>query len=168
MLTEIFPAETNSDYQKIADLATVIWTEHYTPIIGAAQVTYMLQKFQSVKAIKDQILHGVSYFLITHKESIAGYFSFQKESETLFLSKFYVLNELRGLGIGKIAFSFIQNEGVLLGCASISLTVNKNNMNAIKAYEKMGFKKIDAVEKPIGNGFVMDDYIMKYCFMDLE
>lgn len=167
-MTEIFQAQTNSDYQKIADLATAIWTEHYTPIIGSDQVVYMLQKFQSVHAIKDQIQQGVSYFLITHKETVAGYFSFKKENESLFLSKFYVLKELRGLGIGKRALSFIRSEAILRGCSSISLTVNKNNMIAIKAYEKMGFKKLDAIETPIGNGFVMDDYIMKYYFIEKE
>jgi len=32
----------------------------------------------------------------------------------------------------------------------------------------MGFKKLDAIETPIGNGFVMDDYIMKYYFIEKE
>ena len=165
-MTEIVQAKKNSDYKKIADLATVIWTEHYTPIIGSEQVTYMLQKFQSAQAIQDQIRQGVSYFLTIDAAVVAGYFSFKKENETLFLSKFYVLKELRGLGIGKKALSYIQQEAVLRGCTNISLTVNKNNIHAIKAYEKMGFRKIDSVVTAIGNGFVMDDYIMEYSLIE--
>ena len=45
---------------------------------------------------------------------------------------------------------------------SIQLTVNKNNTNTIKAYEKWGFKTIDSAVTDIGSGFVMDDYIMEY------
>lgn len=29
----------------VAALAREIWTQHYTPIIGAAQVAYMLERF---------------------------------------------------------------------------------------------------------------------------
>ncbi|NNE02981.1 MAG: GNAT family N-acetyltransferase [Eudoraea sp.] len=125
----------------------------------------MLTKFQSAAAIKDQISKGVSYYLITYDGKNAGYFSIIKENESLFLSKFYVLKELRGQGIGKKALAFIRNEATLRGCTTISLTVNKNNSNAIKAYEKIGFTKIDSVVTPIGNNFVMDDYVMEYRFV---
>jgi RimJ/RimL family protein N-acetyltransferase len=39
--------------------------------------------------------------------------------------------------------------------------VNKNNVNSIKVYEKLGFKKTGPVIQDIGNGFVMDDYKME-------
>lgn len=41
------------------------------------------------------------------------------------------------------------------------LTVNKNNVKAIRAYEKTGFKNIGSLVQDIGNGFVMDDYKME-------
>ena len=40
-------------------------------------------------------------------------------------------------------------------------TVNKHNDLAIRAYRAKGFQTIDAVETDIGNGFVMDDFIME-------
>ena len=40
--------------------------------------------------------------------------------------------------------------------------MNKNNKNTIEAYKKWGFTIIDSVVTDIGNGFVMDDYIMEY------
>jgi len=46
----------------------------------------------------------------------------------------------------------------------VFLTVNKNNRPAIRAYEKNGFAITDSVVTDIGQGFVMDDYIMK-CFV---
>jgi RimJ/RimL family protein N-acetyltransferase len=57
--------------------------------------------------------------------------------------------------------SFLENKRVEIACKSIDLTVNKYNTNSIKAYEKMGFEKIDSVVMDIGNGYVMDDYVMK-------
>ena len=44
----------------------------------------------------------------------------------------------------------------------IRLTVNKYNQYTIDAYNKWGFKTVDSVVTDIGNGFVMDDYIMEY------
>jgi ribosomal protein S18 acetylase RimI-like enzyme len=46
------------------------------------------------------------------------------------------------------------------GCDRLTLAVNKMNRGAIDAYLKHGFRIADAVVKDIGDGFVMDDYIM--------
>ena len=40
------------------------------------------------------------------------------------------------------------------------LNVNKNNVQAIRAYEKSGFAIRESVVVDIGGGFVMDDYVM--------
>jgi RimJ/RimL family protein N-acetyltransferase len=48
----------------------------------------------------------------------------------------------------------------VLGIGKIALAVNKRNSNAIAAYEKWGFHIEQSVVKDIGNGFVMDDFIM--------
>ena len=39
--------------------------------------------------------------------------------------------------------------------------VNKNNKDAIEKYIHLGFKQIDFVVPDIGNGYVMDDYVME-------
>lgn len=39
--------------------------------------------------------------------------------------------------------------------------MNKGNALGIRAYEGTGFKAIEAVVNDIGQGFVMDDYIME-------
>lgn len=44
---QIKKAETENQIHEIADLAAVIWEEHFTPIIGEEQVAYMVEKFQS-------------------------------------------------------------------------------------------------------------------------
>ena len=52
---------------QVSKLAKNIWNEHYLPIIGNEQVLYMLEKFQSQDAIKQQIDRGSKYYIIKLK-----------------------------------------------------------------------------------------------------
>lgn len=150
-------AKGSSDFIIIADLAAEIWTEHYTRIIGTEQVTYMLDKFQSATAIASQIIQGYQYYQVNIDKVPVGYFSIIKKEDNLFLSKIYVLKKHRGKGVGKFMMEFVFQKAKELGLISISLTVNKNNNDAIEAYEKMGFYNAGPMVTDIGNGFIMDD-----------
>ena len=66
------------------------------------------------------------------------------------------------MGYGENAFKKIKEIAQKNNKKSIRLTVNKNNLNTIKTYNKWGFETIDAVVNDIGNNFVMDDYIMEF------
>lgn len=154
-------ATLDQDLIQIEELANIIWHEHYTPIIGAEQVTYMLDKFQSVAGMSDQIEMGYQYFLILQEKAHVGYLSFVKRDDELFLSKIYILEQFRGQGIGRKAFVFIETKAKENSCKKIGLTVNKYNSNSIKAYERAGFDNVGAIVQDIGNNFVMDDYIME-------
>ena len=160
-MTQIIKAEDAVHFQQISELAVIIWSEHYTPIIGSKQVDYMLDKFQSVKAIAEQIQKGTEYYLIMHAEKPSGYFCIHTTEDAVFLSKLYVLVQNRGQGLGKMAMNFIENKTVNLGYKKISLTVNKYNESSIKAYKKMGFKMIKPWVQDIGNNYIMDDYYLE-------
>ncbi len=143
---------------QVSKLANNIWNEHYLPIIGNEQVLYMLEKFQSQDAIKQQIDRGSKYYIITVDQVEAGYFSVEDKTEKLFLSKLYVLKSFRGKGIGKQGIEFIKST---FNHPIIQLTVNKNNSHSIAFYQNVGFKIVDDVVTDIGSGFVMDDYVME-------
>jgi ribosomal protein S18 acetylase RimI-like enzyme len=155
---------TKQHIEAVEALAKEIWTEHYIPIIGRGQVDYMLARFQSMQAISEQIAMGYLYFLIEEEGQFVGYVSVQPKEHELFLSKIYVLSSCRGKGYGKKAVKFVEELAKEKGLGKIVLTVNKNNTLAIKAYEAIGFKKIEAIVQDIGNGFVMDDYKMEKFF----
>ena len=159
-MINIKAANTISDYKNIADIADVIWREHYIPIVGKPQIDYMLQKFQSASAIEKQVEDGFEYFTIYFEEIAVGYISIEQEENSLFLSKIYVLSSHRGKKIGKAAMQFVENKAKTYQKERIRLTVNINNTNAIKAYEKLGFINVGPLVADIGNGFVMDDYQM--------
>ena len=146
----------------VATLAQIIWNEHYTPIIGSAQVDYMINKFQSEAAIAKQIAEdGFEYYLIKEKDEAIGYIGITLKGDELFLSKFYILASSRGKGAGSASVVFLTKRASELKATVISLTVNKNNSNTLRAYEKMGFRTIKSVVADIGNGFVMDDYVIQ-------
>lgn len=149
------------DFSTIATLAHTIWREHYTPIIGADQVAYMLDRYQSDAAIETQVARGMQYFLMSWDAQAVGYLAFEKRDQELFLSKIYVLRDYRGKGIGRAAMEFLMEQARNKQCARVALTVNKYNSNSIKAYEAYGFQNAGALVTDIGEGFVMDDFRME-------
>ncbi len=154
-------AATDDQLRAASKLAKEIWTEYFTPIIGSAQVAYMLKNLQSFEAMKQQITDGYLYFLIEVESGSIGYICIRPDENSLFLSKLYLLNEQRGKGTGRQALNFIEQKARELGKRKIWLTVNKGNAATIDSYKKWGFKITGEPVADIGGGFVMDDYLME-------
>ena len=160
---EVRKAETDTQVREIADLAKVIWNEHFTPIIGKDQVDYMVEKFQSYPALKEQISEGYEYYQIFSSGEFCGYTGIHPgEDNRLFLSKLYIKKESRGHHLATGAFSFLKEICRERGYSAIWLTCNKHNDNSLGVYRHFGFEIIDTQEADIGGGFIMDDYIMEY------
>lgn len=155
-------ADTNAQVQEIADLAEIIWHEHFTPIIGTDQVNYMVAKFQSYPALKDQLANGYEYYQLYDGEEFCGYCGIHPENGKLFLSKLYLKKEARGRHLATQAFDFLKNLCKERGLTAIWLTCNKYNDNSLAVYRHLGFETVDTQVADIGSGFVMDDYIMEY------
>lgn len=155
--------KSEEEMQKLAKLASEIWHEYWTVILSAEQIDYMVDKFQSYNAIKNQIENDkYIYNIFQDSDNVIGYFGVSLKDDYLFLSKLYIKKDFRGLGYGKLAFKKIKQIAQQHNKKMIRLTVNKHNINTIKVYEKWKFKIIEAVVTDIGSGFVMDDYIMQY------
>ncbi|MBL7185627.1 MAG: GNAT family N-acetyltransferase [Phycisphaerae bacterium] len=152
---------TETQIETVARLACEIWNQHFIPIIGKAQVDYMLEKFQSKKAISEQIESDYSYYLLKADDNYEGYMGVCPKEGELFLSKLYIRASQRGKGFGRKAIGFLEDLARERGLSKITLTANKNNTDAIKSYEKFGFANLGVFVQDIGNGFVMDDYKME-------
>lgn len=149
-----------NDIKTLAELTNEIWHEYWPCILSAEQIDYMVEKFQSENAIINQMKNeNYKYYFINYENKNVGYVGVSPHSDYLFLSKLYIKKDFRHKGIGKVVFEKIKD----FGFDKIQLTVNKYNKNTIDAYLKYGFKIIDSIVSDIGNGFVMDDYIMEYC-----
>lgn len=154
--------ESQEQIKEFARIAEIVWNEHFTSIIGKAQVDYMLDKFQSEHAVTDQIQNqGYEYYFIEVDDNKVGYIGIRKEEEALFLSKLYILKEHRKKGYSSMALEFLVNLCKDSGLKSIYLTVNKYNYDTIQVYKAKGFQIFKEQVSDIGNGFVMDDYVME-------
>jgi len=159
-MTTFTRVKTKKDIAETARLAHEIWNEHYTKIIGQAQVDYMMKNFQSAAAIAAQIASGYEYFLILSDGEAAGYMAVVPDlpKSSLQFSKLYVLRSMRGKGIGKDAMDFVEDMCRKLKIGKLWLTVNKYNSESIAWYERLGFTKAGEIVMDIGGGFIMDDF----------
>jgi GNAT superfamily N-acetyltransferase len=79
------------------------------------------------------------------------------------LNKLYVLPAAQGTGAGKALLNKAIEVSKAAGSSSLFLQVNKQN-DAYTFYLKHGFVKEQEFKFDIGNGFFMDDYVMRLSF----
>ena len=96
------PVLSDREIKETSTLAAIIWKEHFTPLIGSAQVEYMLEKFQSERAIQQQIENGYLYFALMLGKKQIGYTGLRLDTDCLFLSKLYIQKEYRGNGFSRL------------------------------------------------------------------
>ncbi|MCD7731709.1 MAG: GNAT family N-acetyltransferase [Oscillospiraceae bacterium] len=144
-----------------------IWHEWFPRILSPEQIDYMVEKFQSVPAITEQVRNGgYKYYYIHRNGAHMGYTAIHADDDgSLFLSKIYLKAEYRGKGYARKVFEQLKDFCRENGFNAIWLTVNKYNANSIAVYERIGFKRTGDGVTDIGNGYVMDDY---YYRLDIE
>lgn len=155
--------------EELAAIANEVWHEHFTSILSKAQIDYMVEKFQSISAMTDQIhQQGYRYFFIHANGINMGYIGIREDradngngKNKLFLSKLYLLKPYRKKGYANKAFHFMEKICKEQNLQAIWLTVNRFNEDTILVYKKKGFKIIRTQAADIGSGYIMDDYIME-------
>lgn len=150
----------STDFELLSKMAYESWHSAYDALLGAKQVDYMLDKFQSAAAMREQTQkQNYTYYLIAQGKEKIGYCALQGQGRDLFLSKVYLSEGERGKGIGQKVLTFVVEEAARRSAERVYLTVNKNNVRAIRAYEKFGFLREGEECTAIGEGYYMDDYI---------
>jgi len=159
---QILPA-TEENLPALAELAGVIWRQHYPGIISHAQIEYMLGKMYSLDGLREEIQsNGIRFFRLLVDERFVGFASFgpTRESGVVKLHKCYLLPALHGRSYGSLMIQHCEREARQLAMRRIILAVNKHNTKAIAAYQRNGFTVADSVITDFGDGYVMDDFIM--------
>lgn len=144
-----------------SEFASDVFIDYYNGLIGNKQATYMANLFLSSKAIQDLIDKGAIFKLAMNNNEPIGFIEYVLEENKVFLSKLYVRKDLRHTGIGKMMLEDCIRFAKQNNRNTIYLTVNKGNTPSIDIYNHIGFKQIDSMVNDIGNGYVMDDYIME-------
>lgn len=159
---KLVEVKTEQQIEAAAALADEIWHEWFPSILSAEQIDYMVDKFQSVRAMTEQIENGYIYYILRKGDARIGYTAIRTDEDgRLFLSKIYIKKEYRGNGYAREVFTFLKDYCREHGLHAIWLTVNKHNDNSIAVYKKSGFRIIGEDVTDIGNGHVMDDYFFQ-------
>ena len=156
---------TTNNIGLIREIAEKTWFDTYREILSSEQMDYMFEMMYSVDSIKRQMteLNHV-YFIAWLQDKPLGYVSVEQQNDTLFhLQKLYIIPEGQGKGLGKIlinkAFEFAREHAKGEACA-LELNMNRAN-KALFFYQKMGMHISDQGDFDIGNGYFMNDYILR-------
>lgn len=147
----------------VAELAYEIWPTAYGEILSPEQLQYMLAQFYSLEALETQFQNGQHFLLLKDAVRAVGFLSYELNcyhSQKLKIHKIYVLPTEQGKGLGKLLIDKAIEIAIAQNQKAIFLNVNKYN-KARFFYEKLGFTIVNDEVIEIGNGYVMDDYVME-------
>ncbi len=160
IMIEIIKAVAYSDFESIESLVRQILHKFYDPVIPKAHTEYFINKYQTAKAIEQQIKNGSTYFLLKYKGLNVGYLGLKETADFLLLDKLYLLENYRGKRIGKKAIDFTDHFAEKLTKSRIELIVHKENFSAIKFYKQKGYKLIGIVPNYFETGQIIENYRM--------
>ncbi|MCF6130207.1 GNAT family N-acetyltransferase [Flavobacterium sp. AS60] len=154
----------DENFISIRAIATEVWPIAYGSILSQEQFDYMMEMMYSVPSLQNQVNEkGHRFILAVENEVPVGFasyeFNYNKKPKTK-VHKIYILPNQQGKGIGKALIDFITIEAKAKHQRGLILNVNKNNI-AIRFYERIGFEISSEEVIDIGNGYVMDDYVME-------
>lgn len=153
--------ENDEDIISFYNLANKVWHEYFPCILEKEQIDYMVNMFFSKNAMKESINDGYEFYFAKHNDESIGFIAVHPEKEKMFLSKFYLTLENRGKGFASKMMNFVKDRTKSLNLKSIYLTVNKYNSHTIDVYKHYGYKTTSCEQTEIGQGFIMDDYVME-------
>lgn len=151
------------DIAKIQEIANITWPITYGEILTKEQLDYMLDLIYSNEALSKQIQNKEQlFYLISDSESVIGFIGIEhhyKSEAITKIHKIYLLPETQGKGYGKIVFEEIGKMALENNSNELLLNVNRFN-TALNFYKKLGFEIKETVDIEIGNGYLMEDYVM--------
>lgn len=119
----------------------------------------------SEKGFECAINEGLSYFISAKNETgdFMGYAGMYSAADEGYIYNIAVWTEYRSNGVGSALLKNLLEYSEKSGLLFLSLEVRKSNINAIKFYEKLGFKEL-GIRKNFYDFPKEDAVIMSYYF----
>ncbi|AWI25991.1 GNAT family N-acetyltransferase [Flavobacterium pallidum] len=158
-ITEAQPNEFNL-IQYIVDKT---WPVAYGEILSKAQLDYMIALFYSLEALNKNVENGHRFYFAKDDDAVLGFLGIEhhyKGNPVTRIHKIYMLPESQGKGVGKLLIEKAAELAKENQSEKLSLNVNRYNP-AIHFYEKLGFENMGSEDVAIGNGYLMEDYMME-------
>ncbi|MFM7473989.1 MAG: GNAT family N-acetyltransferase [Crocinitomicaceae bacterium] len=154
-----------NDLEIVSDLAYKIWPVVYKNMISQDQISYMLNWKYSRETLQNAHISGDYFYAYYREEEAVGFIHLQPNHEVLKLQKIYILPEFQKKGIGREFINFCNIFCQQNNFKELELQVNRENP-AVFFYLKNGFSIFKEEDFDIGNGYYMNDYIMKKEIID--
>ncbi|CAL1517016.1 GNAT family N-acetyltransferase [Chitinophaga sp. MM2321] len=154
---------TVADIPVIQDLTEKIWRPTYQSILTPEQVDYMINQMYSTEALTKQITEQGHRFIILQDDKKPIGFASYSATDTpgvYKLHKIYLHPSYQGKGVGRFLLDTVARQTKALGAQILELDVNRLN-KARYFYEKQGFSVYGEKNTDIGNGFLMEDFVMR-------
>ena len=152
----------SEDIAAVSALAREVWQATYPALISQAQIDAMLADRYAPDEIREQ-LHDPRqcWWVARHGQAPVGFANARLDTAGCKLDKLYVHPIHQRQGLGAALIEAIADWARAQGARRLWLQVNRGNAQAIRAYEKYGFRIVESRVFDIGNGFVMDDHVME-------
>ncbi|GAB3701677.1 GNAT family N-acetyltransferase [Spirosoma flavus] len=157
---------SEADFPIIQDIAKRTWPSTFEAILSPTQISYMLDMMYSLDSLKSQIQDKHHVFLLAKNQPTnepLGYVSYElnyKEEPLTKVHKIYLLPASQGKGVGRLLLDKVAETALRNGNTRLGLNVNRFN-KAVQFYERMGFSVVGQEDIDIGEGFLMEDFIME-------
>ena len=146
----------------VTELAHVIWPPTFKDILSPEQLTYMLNWMYAEDTLRMQLENGHEFFVMEISGRSVGFMGIEAhypEKQYLKVHKLYVLPETQGSGAGRKFIEYAVELAKERGISVLTLNVNRFN-KAVDFYLRMGFFIDKKEDIDIGNGYLMEDYVM--------
>lgn len=154
---------TITDIPAIQKIARETWPVAFGDILSAGQIAYMLEMMYSMAALTAQIEHkGHVFHLACEDATPIGYVSHEcnyQDTNKTKIHKIYLLPHAQGKGGGAALIDAVKQIAMAKKQSALTLNVNKYN-NALGFYRRLGFVVAGEEDIDIGNGFLMEDFIL--------
>lgn len=155
---------TEADFGTVARLGDTIWRAHYGTMISLAQIDYMLAGRYAPERLRAYMDSDERWMWLLRVDDVpVGYCSCSlgESADEMKLEQLYLSSAHKGKGLGGRMLRHVEEKTRAQGRSRLYLTVNKGNADSIAIYRKSGFVVREEAVFDIGNGYVMDDYVME-------
>lgn len=154
---------TQLDIPIIQDLANTVWPHTFAHLMSQDQLNYMMEMMYSTESIEKQMSDlNHCYLLVQDSGEYIGYLSYEvnyKQQSLTKIHKIYVLPTYQGKGVGR--YLIRQSVAIAKENSNRELTLNvKRDNTAIHFYKSLGFEIVATEDIDIGDGYLMQDYVM--------
>ena len=156
-------AARRDELATVQRLAHVIRHAHYPGIITDEQIDYMLDRGYALDVLAGFLggqNRGLELAVVEGEPAGFAAWMLIDDTADAKLEKLYVLPARQRHGLGGKLIHRVIELALAARATTLILNVNKQNRQAIRTYERHGFATRESVVIDIGNGFIMDDYVM--------